>query len=1296
MHAIIIDTSFDIDGKKIASYPLSNGETVLERQIRILEICGIREFILVGDRQEQIDPLQKNRRADTKITSVAGFDRLVNPGPEDGVLILQSDLAFTEDVAKRLIESDIPCQTLLSKKPDIAFSAVKAEIDMKRIIRIGKSLEGIGCFPHFPFYKLDRNSFARLAAAFGGEEMPLFEAAGLLLPDLNLQFIDCIDKNGYIGMLNPESFQYVDQQIRLYDFLSQRILRGEGSILSIGEILNENGARKPLLVCDEEFEALPLSGYLDSTQLPCVKFVVSSAPAYDEISEGARMFKREGCDIIISAGRSSTINAAKAIKLFSALDPEKDYFDQDYKYSPIKHIAIPAAAGTGSESTRFAEVRRNNSVRIISHDSILPEYAVLDDLMLRACEKSHPADKNNASNEALAEIRNSMLAYLENGQAVPESMLDVANFIGRAINIAGDEAAYTLGRALSDTCSIPFERAFALCLPFVWARMNGAVTHYRSIHMDPNEQNTGDSIQMEKLEFALNETKQFLGVRQDCELNALLLEIYAFSGLSCPVKKDAYNADLLVKAAGGSVSGGLIAFEEKDIRSVYGQILKLRATAKRPESVKPQPSAKEGRKDSKKKLLKSALQYAMRKTLFRYYQLRHAVHYRTVVFESFAAQNYACNLKAMYEHMLQDDAYSDFKFIWAFREPANFQFLTKNRNTRVVKRNSRAYLKAYARAKYWMTNSMIPTYLTPSRDQVYIHTWHGKPIKRIGCDIGVDNASGRGIKEYFKIYTRMSKKLSILFSPSPAFTPCMSSAFNLKAAKKEHILVETGYPRNDFLFSYTDADVLRIKLRLGIPLNKKVVLYAPTWRPTEYKRGTGYIYHDRLNFARLKEQLGDEYIVLFRAHINEAKSVDFSELSSFMLDVTRVPDVNELYIISDLMISDYSGTIFDYANLRRPMVFYMYDREEYTNNLTGVYFDLDELPGKIVYKEADLAPAIKEQLANFTYDNKYRAFNEKFNCFDGPDCTARALKVCIDLDAPPSQKHKLRSFIMRSLRNFDAQFLGLFRGFGLPPTKNQKALASYRNKHKGHRCFLIGNGPSLTIADLNKLEGEICFACNLIYKIFDSTNWRPTYYCVTDTVFTKTISHEMAEVIDMPMLVSNRAYEAMKERPKNTVYVHCANKEVYYVHGNPLQYYVPAKATVMSFMIEMAMYMGFSEIYLLGVDCSNSFVSAGHFTDDYENKDMMAIENSRAKRVVAGKQLTIEELGKFRQDRSMFAYSRIREYADKNGYHIYNATRGGLLEEFERVSFDNVITEEYSVMSAENKSSIQSGRSLSA
>ena len=255
--------------------------------------------------------------------------------------------------------------------------------------------------------------------------------------------------------------------------------------------------------------------------------------------------------------------------------------------------------------------------------------------------------------------------------------------------------------------------------------------------------------------------------------------------------------------------------------------------------------------------------------------------------------------------------------------------------------------------------------------------------------------------------------------------------------------------------------------------------------------------------------------------------------------------------------------------------------------------------------------------------------------------------------------------------------VGWFRCLGITMTSNGKVFVSFRDKYKGKRCFLIGNGPSLTEADLESIaqNQEISFACNIIYHLYDKVKWRPTYHFISDVIYTVGLSEDIADSIDTTLFVNRDAYREMKKKPRNLVYVNCINQKKYFVSNNILAYYVPAQATVMKFMVEMAMYMGFKEIYLLGVDCTNSFTK-GHFTKDYVPTELDEYNLNRARRTMNRPNMTLEELGEYRRERSIMAYQKIQEYARKHGVKIYNASRGGELNVYERVDFDTLMDEE--------------------
>ncbi|MCL2403160.1 MAG: CDP-glycerol glycerophosphotransferase family protein [Coriobacteriia bacterium] len=379
--------------------------------------------------------------------------------------------------------------------------------------------------------------------------------------------------------------------------------------------------------------------------------------------------------------------------------------------------------------------------------------------------------------------------------------------------------------------------------------------------------------------------------------------------------------------------------------------------------------------------VKKRLRYLYRGAMYLRFRQTIGRNNQMVVFESYRGLGFNCNPRGLYEHMLSSPKYQDFCFVWSVQEPEDFAFLEDCSRTKVVKRNSAEYLRAYAQAKYWVANLSVAGYLTPAADQVNLNAWHGKPIKRIGCDALHFGAGNSTQKSKIRAFERSSRRFTSLLVPAPVFAPIMASAYGLQ--KDSSKLLLAGYPRNDALFTYTDDDIARFKQEHSIPEGKKVALYAPTWRPTKFKRGVGYVYSSPMDFRFLQEQLGEEYVLLFRGHSNEAKSIAQENYSEFVRDVTEVMDVNELYLISDVLISDYSGTIFDFANLKRPIVYYLYDWEEYSQEQMGTYFDPHTFPGIVAKEQEELPRAIKEAVNNFVYDKQYEEFNQKFNPWEG-------------------------------------------------------------------------------------------------------------------------------------------------------------------------------------------------------------------------------------------------------------------------------------------------------------------------
>ena len=268
----------------------------------------------------------------------------------------------------------------------------------------------------------------------------------------------------------------------------------------------------------------------------------------------------------------------------------------------------------------------------------------------------------------------------------------------------------------------------------------------------------------------------------------------------------------------------------------------------------------------------------LRKIQYKLLTLGIKIDDKTIIFACFNGKSYSCSPKAIYKYMSSQKKYEGYTYIWAFRHPEEYNELENNKNTILVQIHSKQYKKYLAKAKYWIFNYKIPDYIYPKKNQVFIQCWHGTPLKRLGCDLEhFDNVLNtmKGIKNRYKIE---ASKFSYFISPSKFASEKFISAWNLKEIGKENIIVEEGYPRNDFLLNYTKQDEENIKKKLGIENdNRKIILYAPTYRSDQHQTGVGYTYKEELNFAKLQEEIGNKYIILFRPHYFIANIFDFEK-----------------------------------------------------------------------------------------------------------------------------------------------------------------------------------------------------------------------------------------------------------------------------------------------------------------------------------------------------------------------------------------------------------------------------------
>ncbi len=367
-----------------------------------------------------------------------------------------------------------------------------------------------------------------------------------------------------------------------------------------------------------------------------------------------------------------------------------------------------------------------------------------------------------------------------------------------------------------------------------------------------------------------------------------------------------------------------------------------------------------------------------------------------IVFEAYQGKYYTCSPKAIYEELLENPNYTGYRFAWVVNDPDRHRYLKNDRLT-IVKRGSRSYYEVMAGARYRIANFLnAPT--VPVRDgQAYIQTWHGTPMKCLGLDMRIDGDSAYELKEIHAQFRREAKQMRYLVSPSAYATEKFVSAFGLTETERQEKILEVGYPRNVKLFTYTEEEVAELREFYGIPEGKKVILYAPTCRETGYRYGKGYANEIELDVERLWNRFKDTACLLVRWHHMVDAWIPGAKYRDFLFKLDKVADINRLFAISDILVTDYSGAMFDFANLRRPMIFYMYDKEQYQKEIREFYIEPESLPGPVVTSNEALEAALAKVLSEpFVLDEKYREFCEKYTYLDDADAAKRVIEAAIE------------------------------------------------------------------------------------------------------------------------------------------------------------------------------------------------------------------------------------------------------------------------------------------------------------
>ena len=317
------------------------------------------------------------------------------------------------------------------------------------------------------------------------------------------------------------------------------------------------------------------------------------------------------------------------------------------------------------------------------------------------------------------------------------------------------------------------------------------------------------------------------------------------------------------------------------------------------------------------------------------------VQKKTILFISFGGRGFNDSPKALYDEICNRDFFNDWKLLWAFVNPDAIEIPRGEK----IKVDTYAFFKTLLQSQIWISNSDADRGIgLKLKRTIRVETWHGTPLKKIG---GEENTETFAVKP--ENYNGPIDYDTIRCAQSEFDREIFARIFH---ASKDSILL-SDLPRNDELFHYTSERLSEIRKSLNISQNVGVILYTPTYREYLINNDRDTYIAPPINFEKWNSLLNGKFVLLIRAHYAVTKALNIVE-DDFIKDVSKYPSINDLYAISDMMISDYSSTFFDYSILDRPVFCFAYDLEEYVQK-RGLYLDLKkELPCTIHYNEESL------------------------------------------------------------------------------------------------------------------------------------------------------------------------------------------------------------------------------------------------------------------------------------------------------------------------------------------------------
>ena len=573
---------------------LSNGETIFERQIRILSECGIKDFLVTtGPFEEQLIEVSKSF-SKLNFTFVRNpiYDKtnyiysmyLARQYFDDDVLMLHGDLVFDKKLIVDILSDQRTNLATVNRSKPLPEKDFKARVIDGKIKEVSINIFDSNCYAFQPCYKLSCDNIQKwlnIVSQFikEGIDNVYAENAFNSVSD-NIPIEEFNYENYYIDEVdNPEDLKRVSNEIRYYDFREQTVSETNNYKEVLFNSLKTINNPKVLIVSNSMFANSNLKSILEKLKIEYIVFnKYSPNPKYEELVEGINLFNKNNCNFIISYGGGSAIDIAKCIKIYANVG-------NNYCVNNIKHLSIPTTAGTGSESTRFAVIYKDGVKTSIANDRMLPDYVMLDynnllnlpdyqkkstmlDALCQGIESywsiNSTSESKKYAKNAITLITKNMFKYLENDKDAAKDVMMASNFSGKAINISETTAAHAMSYKITSLFGTSHGHAVALCLPYIWDFM----IHNMDKCIDPRGEKYIVKI--------MNELSEMLECNNPIEAIKKFKSIISKFNLNVPTPSKEEQIELVNSVNEQRLKNNPIRLSKEDISNIYAKVLKYK------------------------------------------------------------------------------------------------------------------------------------------------------------------------------------------------------------------------------------------------------------------------------------------------------------------------------------------------------------------------------------------------------------------------------------------------------------------------------------------------------------------------------------------------------------------------------------------------------------------------------------------------------------------------------------------------------------------------------------------------